>query len=157
GASAIAAVTPVIDTDDVDVGYAVATIFLFNVLAVLTFPPLGHALGLSQHAFGVFSGTAINDLSSVVAAGNVYGAAALSTGIVVKLTRTLAIVPITAVLAERREGACSEDGGARPQGGGIAGVALRAAARTPRFLLAFLALAALASTGLIPASLTPKI
>jgi uncharacterized integral membrane protein (TIGR00698 family) len=137
GASAIAAVTPVMDTDEVDVGYAVATIFLFNVLAVLTFPPLGHALGMSQHSFGVFSGTAINDLSSVVAAGNVYGSAALSTGIVVKLTRTLAIVPITAVLAKRR--------------------GERRSARVPGFLLAFLALAALASTGLIPAGLTPAI
>jgi uncharacterized integral membrane protein (TIGR00698 family) len=185
GASAIAAVTPVMDTDDLDVGYAVATIFLFNVLAVLTFPPLGHALGMSQHTFGVFSGTAVNDLSSVVAAGNVYGSAALSTGVVVKLTRTLAIVPITAVLAERRSGAETRSGetgagsgdgaggsGAGTGSGGCAGgsdaganrapmalgaVFLRAAARTPRFLLAFLALAALASTGLIPADLTPKI
>jgi uncharacterized membrane protein YadS len=92
---------------------------------------------MSQHSFGVFSGTAINDLSSVVAAGNVYGSAALSTGIVVKLTRTLAIVPITAVLAKRR--------------------GERRSARVPGFLLAFLALAALASTGLIPAGLTPAI
>ena len=101
GASAIAAVTPVMKTEEIDVGYAVATIFIFNVLAVLTFPPLGHALGMSQHAFGVFSGTAINDLSSVVAAGNVYGSTALATGVVVKLTRTLMIVPVTAYLAER--------------------------------------------------------
>jgi uncharacterized integral membrane protein (TIGR00698 family) len=161
GASAIAAVTPVMKTEEVDVGYAVATIFLFNVLAVLTFPPLGHALGLSQHAFGVFSGTAINDLSSVVAAGNIYGSAALSTGVVVKLTRTLAIVPITAVLAERQEareavaagGVVAVDRGAPAVGRTF----LRAAKRTPPFLLAFLALAGVASTGLIPASLTPDI
>jgi uncharacterized integral membrane protein (TIGR00698 family) len=137
GASAIAAVTPVMDTDEVDVGYAVATIFIFNVLAVLSFPPLGHALGMSQHDFGVFSGTAINDLSSVVAAGNVYGSVALGTGIVVKLTRTLMIVPITAVLA-RRSGH-------------------RRSARVPGFLLGFLALAAIASTGVIPAGLRPTI
>ncbi len=151
GASAIAAVTPVLETEEVDVGYAVATIFIFNVLAVLTFPPLGHALGMSPHAFGVFSGTAINDLSSVVAAGNVYGGAALSTGVVVKLTRTLMIVPVTAYLAER--GAPERAGGATD----LRGTFVRAAARTPRFLLAFLALAALASTGLIPAGLTPTI
>jgi uncharacterized integral membrane protein (TIGR00698 family) len=138
GASAIAAVTPVMKTEEADVGYAVATIFLFNVLAVLLFPPLGHALGLSQHAFGVFSGTAINDLSSVVAAGNIYGSAALGTGVVVKLTRTLAIVPITAVLASR-------------QGEG------KQSAKVPGFLLAFLALAGVASTGLIPAGLRPEI
>lgn len=151
GASAIAAVTPVLETEEVDVGYAVATIFVFNVLAVLTFPPLGHALGMSQHAFGVFSGTAINDLSSVVAAGNVYGGSALATGVVVKLARTLMIVPVTAYLAERR--APARVGGAA----GFRGTVFRAAARTPRFLLAFLALAALASTGLIPAGLRPTI
>ncbi len=151
GASAIAAVTPVLDTDEVDVGYAVATIFIFNVLAVLTFPPLGHALGMSQHAFGVFSGTAINDLSSVVAAGNVYGGVALGTGIVVKLTRTLMIVPITAVLAERRAPEHGADAG------GVGATFVRAVARTPRFLLGFLALAGIASIGLIPAGLTPTI
>jgi uncharacterized integral membrane protein (TIGR00698 family) len=151
GASAIAAVTPVLETKENDVGYAVATIFIFNVLAVLTFPPLGHALGMSQHAFGVFSGTAINDLSSVVAAGNVYGSTALATGVVVKLTRTLMIVPVTAYLAERQ--APEQTGGATD----FRGTFVRAAARTPRFLLAFLALAALASTGLIPADLRPTI
>jgi uncharacterized integral membrane protein (TIGR00698 family) len=158
GASAIAAVTPVMKTEEVDVGYAVATIFIFNVLAVLTFPPLGHALGMSQHAFGVFSGTAINDLSSVVAAGNVYGSTALATGVVVKLTRTLMIVPVTAYLAER--GAPEPAIDAAERGGRAAalrGTFTRAAARTPRFLLAFLALAAVASTGLIPADLRPTI
>ncbi len=157
GASAIAAVTPVMKTEETDVGYAVATIFIFNVLAVLTFPPLGHALGMSQHAFGVFSGTAINDLSSVVAAGNVYGSTALATGVVVKLTRTLMIVPVTAYLAERE--APARVGGEVAVGGAahLRGTFVRAAARTPRFLLAFLALAALASTGLIPAGLRPTI
>lgn len=159
GASAIAALTPVTEADDVDVGYAVATIFLFNVLAVLIFPPLGRALGMSQHAFGVFSGTAVNDLSSVVAAGNVYGSAALATGVVVKLTRTLMIVPICAVLAERRPP--RQAGGdarvGRGDGARIGPTLLRAIARTPPFLVAFLALAALASTGAIPAGLTPKI
>ena len=106
---------------------------------------------MSQHAFGVFSGTAINDLSSVVAAGNVYGSTALATGVVVKLTRTLMIVPVTAYLAERQ--APARAGGATD----LRGTFVRAAARTPRFLLAFLALAAVASTGLIPADLRPTI
>ncbi len=150
GASAIAAVTPAIEADELDVGYAVATIFLFNVLAVLTFPPLGHALGMSQHSFGVFSGTAINDLSSVVAAGDVFGEAALRTGVVVKLTRTLMIVPIAAVLAARHQRAT----GAHVEGGHDIS---RALANVPRFLLGFLALAAIASTGLIPAGWTPTI
>lgn len=99
GASAIAATSAAIDADDADVSYAVATIFLFNVVAVLTYPALGHALGLSQQSFGLLAGTAINDTSSVVAAANIYGAAALSYAVVVKLTRTLAIIPITLALA----------------------------------------------------------
>lgn len=99
GASAIAATNAVIDADEADVGYSIATIFTFNVVAVLTFPSIGHALGLSQHAFGLWAGTAVNDVSSVVAAATVYGHTATSYAVVVKLTRTLAIVPITAFLA----------------------------------------------------------
>jgi uncharacterized integral membrane protein (TIGR00698 family) len=68
GASAIAAVSPVMRAKGQDVAYAVSTIFLFNVAAVLTFPLLGHLSGLDQHAFGLFAGTAVNDTSSVVAA-----------------------------------------------------------------------------------------
>ncbi|HTZ43302.1 MAG TPA: putative sulfate exporter family transporter [Jatrophihabitans sp.] len=94
GASAIAAVTAVIGAAEVDVAYAVATIFTFNVAAVLLYPALGHLLGLSQHAFGLWAGTAINDTSSVVAAATSYGRAAGSYGVVVKLTRSLMIVPI---------------------------------------------------------------
>ncbi len=73
GASAIAATDAVIDADEVDVTYSIATIFLFNVIAVLLYPSIGHALGLSQHSFGLWAGTAINDTSSVVAAANIYG------------------------------------------------------------------------------------
>jgi uncharacterized integral membrane protein (TIGR00698 family) len=99
GASAIAATDAVIDADEADVSYAIATIFAFNVVAVLTYPALGHALGLSQHAFGLWAGTAINDTSSVVAASSIYGHAASSYSVVVKLTRTLAIIPICLGLA----------------------------------------------------------
>jgi uncharacterized integral membrane protein (TIGR00698 family) len=102
GASAIAATNTVIDADEADVSYAIATIFTFNVVAVLLYPSLGHALGLSAHSFGLWAGTAVNDLSSVVAASTVYGHAAVSYGVVVKLTRTLAIVPISLGLAAIR-------------------------------------------------------
>ena len=108
GASAIAATDAVIGADEADVSYAIATIFAFNAAAVLTYPQLGHLLGLSQHAFGLFAGTAINDMSSVVAATTVYGHASASYGVVVKLTRTLAIIPVSMVLAawtRRRRGA----------------------------------------------------
>lgn len=99
GASAIAAADAVIDADGADVSYAVATIFTFNVTAVLLYPTIGHALGLSPRSFGLWSGTAINDVSSVVAAASVYGGGAVSSTIVVKLTRTLAIIPICLALA----------------------------------------------------------
>ena len=99
GASAIAATDAVIDAPEQDVAYAIATIFTFNVVAVLTFPSLGHLLHLSQHSFGLLAGTAVNDVSSVVAASSAYGHVASSYAIIVKLTRTLMIIPITLFLA----------------------------------------------------------
>jgi uncharacterized integral membrane protein (TIGR00698 family) len=141
GASAIAAVTPVIDAEETEVGYAVATIFLFNILAVALFPLLGHLLGLGQHAFGVFAGTAVNDLSSVVATGGVYGSAALHTAVVVKLTRTLMIVPLSVALA--RTGRSVPE---RPTAGARAKVSI------PRFLIGFLLLAGLRGIGIVPAA-----
>lgn len=102
GASAIAATDAVIDADEADVSYAIATIFTFNVVAVLLYPTFGHALGLSQHAFGLWTGTAINDVSSVVAASTTYGHVAATYGVIVKLTRTLAIIPICLSLAALR-------------------------------------------------------
>ena len=99
GASAIAAVTPVIGAVSIDVAYAISAIFLFNIAAVLAFPLLGHLLGLSQHAFGLFAGTAVNDMSSVVATATTYGAAATNFAVVVKLVRILMIIPITLALA----------------------------------------------------------
>jgi uncharacterized integral membrane protein (TIGR00698 family) len=99
GGSAIAAVSPVIEAASTDVAYAISTIFLFNIAAVLAFPLLGHALGMSQQSFGLFAGTAVNDTSSVVATATTYGAAATSHAVVVKLVRTLMIIPICLGLA----------------------------------------------------------
>jgi uncharacterized integral membrane protein (TIGR00698 family) len=99
GASAVAATDAVISAGEVDVAYAITTIFTFNVAAVLTFPTLGRLLGLHAHAFGVWAGTAVNDMSSVVAASSIFGHGATSYAVVVKLTRTLMIIPITLGLA----------------------------------------------------------
>jgi uncharacterized integral membrane protein (TIGR00698 family) len=99
GASAIAATDAVMDASEADVSYAIATIFTFNVAAVLTFPTIGHLLDLSPHAFGLWAGTAVNDMSSVVAASSIFGHGATSTAVVVKLTRTLMIIPISVGLA----------------------------------------------------------
>jgi uncharacterized integral membrane protein (TIGR00698 family) len=102
GGSAIAALSSVIEADQADVAYALGAVFLFNVVAVLVFPPLGHLLHLSQSAFGLWSGTAINDTSSVVAAAFSYGHEAGSQGVIVKLTRTTLIIPIVVFYAWRR-------------------------------------------------------
>lgn len=108
GGSAIAATAPVIDADDEEVAQAISVIFFFNVLAAILFPTLGTMLGFSQtsgEAFGIFAGTAVNDTSSVTAAASTWdsmyglGSATLDKAVTVKLTRTLAIIPITLVLA----------------------------------------------------------
>ena len=106
GGSAIAATAPVIKADDEEVAQAISVIFLFNVIAALVFPTLGSVIGLSNEGFGLFAGTAINDTSSVTAAATAWdgmhsGANALETATIVKLTRTLAIIPITLVLSLR--------------------------------------------------------
>ena len=111
GGSAIAATAPVIDADEEEVAQAISVIFLFNILAALIFPVLGTALGFSTtsgEAFGIFAGTAVNDTSSVTAAASTWdsmyhlGSQTLDKAVTVKLTRTLAIIPITLVLALRR-------------------------------------------------------
>ena len=107
GGSAIAATAPVIDATDEEVAQSISVIFLFNVLAALIFPTLGAVLGLSNEGFGLFAGTAINDTSSVTAAAaawdGIHASHTLETATIVKMTRTLAIIPITLALAFYRE------------------------------------------------------
>lgn len=115
GGSAIAATAPVIDADDEEVAQSISVIFLFNVLAALIFPTLGHALGLGSEGFAIFAGTAVNDTSSVTACAStgesIYGTEGiLSAAVTVKLTRTLAIIPITLVLALIRTKKAKSDG-----------------------------------------------
>lgn len=108
GGSAIAATAPVINADDDEIAQAIAVIFFFNVLAAIFFPILGKAIGFDTvhgDAFGIFAGTAINDTSSVTAAASTWdsmwnlGSETLNKAVTVKLTRTLAIIPITLVLS----------------------------------------------------------
>lgn len=99
GASAVAAAAPAIEADERDVSYAVSTIFLFNIAAVFLFPPAGRLLGMDEASFGLWAGTAINDTSSVVAAAYAYGPQAGQFATVVKLTRSLMILPLTLGLA----------------------------------------------------------
>lgn len=97
-----------IDADDEEVAQSISVIFFFNVLAAILFPILGNLIGFSTtsgEAFGIFAGTAVNDTSSVTAAAATWdsmwglGTATLDKAVTVKLTRTLAIIPITLVLA----------------------------------------------------------
>lgn len=140
GGSAIAATAPVIDADDKEVAQAISVIFFFNVLAAVLFPLLGSVLGFdtgSGEAFGVFAGTAINDTSSVTAAASTWdsmwnlGSATLDKAVTVKLTRTLAIIPITLALALMRA--------RREKAAGGAGKALRLRDIFPFFILYFVA------------------
>ena len=167
GGSAIAAVSPVIEAASADVAYAISTIFLFNIAAVLVFPLLGHALGMSQQSFGLFAGTAVNDTSSVVATATTYGTAATSHAVVVKLVRTLMIIPIClglATLTGRKQrpviatapAAAARDGaaGAPASPADLASAHMsprRAIKLVPWFLIGFVLVAAVNSCGIIPA------
>jgi len=175
GGSAIAAVSPVIEAASTDVAYAISTIFLFNLTAVLVFPVVGHALGMSQQSFGLFAGTAVNDTSSVVATATTYGSAATSHAVVVKLVRTLMIIPIClglAALTDRRrrlaaapahaalsQAAPAEATVTQAEATTAAGPASGLARMSPRrilklvpwFLIGFVLVAIVNSTGIIPA------
>jgi uncharacterized integral membrane protein (TIGR00698 family) len=136
GASAIGAVSGVIGAAESEIAYAISTIFVFNVVAVVAYPALGHLLSLSQHTFGLWAGTAINDTSSVVAAAYTYGQSAGDVAVVTKLARTTMIIPIVLGLAavHARRSAAER----RPLWRAI-----------PPFLVLFLLASAINSAGLI--------
>jgi uncharacterized integral membrane protein (TIGR00698 family) len=142
GGSAIAAVAPVIKAGEREVATAISTIFFFNVLAVFIFPLAGHLWAMSDLRFGLWCGVAINDTSSVVAAAYSYSDTAGQAATVVKLTRTLMIIPAAFILALWQ---------AKKAGG--AGV-FKLAQVFPWFVAAFLAASAISSFSLIPAELS---
>lgn len=151
GGSAIAAAAPVIDADDEEIAQSISVIFLFNVIAALIFPTFGSALGLTNDGFALFAGTAVNDTSSVTAAASAWDSmyqtngAVLAQATTVKLTRTLAIIPITLVLALIRTKREKQNGGA--------GTKIAFSKIFPWFILYFV-LASLITTAvaLLPAS-----
>ena len=99
GGSAIAAIAPTIDADDNDVAYAMSATFLFDMAMIVLFPIMGRALGMTDEAFGIWAGTAVNDTSSVVATGYAFSEGAGDFATMVKLTRTLAIIPTVITFA----------------------------------------------------------
>ena len=152
GGSAIAAIAPTIDADDSDVAYAMSATFLFDMAMIVLFPIMGRALGMSDQAFGIWAGTAVNDTSSVVATGYAFSEAAGDFATMVKLTRTLAIIPTVVTFAfiqlrlKRKEAlATSGSGGALKANFSISKI-------FPWFILGFLAMSVVASVFPIPAA-----
>jgi uncharacterized integral membrane protein (TIGR00698 family) len=152
GGSAIAAATPIIRADDHDTAFAISTIFLFNVIAVLLFPLLGHLMHMSDLGFGLWAGTAINDTSSVVAAGYSYSTAAGDYATIVKLTRATLIIPVCLalafVVAAREKRKLKQDGNSGH---------FSLARIFPWFILWFLVASAIRSAGLIPVAIQPAL
>lgn len=139
GASAILAVSPLVKAREKETAYAITTIFAFNIVALLCLPFIGHLLGLSQIRFGTWVGTAVNDTSVVVATGYVYGPVAGGTATLVKLTRTILLVPLCIVVG-------LGFGGADAKGS----VLLRARQSIPWFVLGFFGLAAINTWHVVP-------
>lgn len=152
GGSAIAAIAPVIDADDKDIAYAMSATFLFDMVMILLFPIMGRWLGLSDMAYGLWAGTAVNDTSSVVAASYAFSEAAGDFATMVKLTRTLSIIPtvfIFALINLRLKRKATQTADATLKGTKINYLSL-----FPWFILGFLGLAIVNSFGLIPTTLS---
>ena len=148
GGSAIAAIAPVIDADDSDIAYAMSATFLFDMAMIVLFPIMGRMIGLSDMAYGLWAGTAVNDTSSVVAAGYAYSEGAGDFATMVKLTRTLSIIPTVLVFSfvnlriKRKESEKAEY------------KKVNVWKLFPWFILGFLALAVVNSLGFIPAAVS---
>ncbi len=148
GGSAIAAIAPVIEAEDSDIAYAMSATFLFDMAMIVAFPFMGHALGLSDMAYGLWAGTAVNDTSSVVAAGYAYSEAAGDFATMVKLTRTLSIIPTVVMFAlihvhlQKKEGKMG------------AGKSVSYGSLFPWFIVWFLVLAGVNSVGLMPGEIS---
>ena len=149
GGSAIAAIAPTIDAKDTDIAYAMSATFLFDMAMIILFPIMGRAMGLTDIAYGLWAGTAVNDTSSVVAAGFAFSEAAGDFATMVKLTRTLSIIPTVLIFAlinvriKRREAQAA---------GSAAEIKANVSVKKlfPWFIVGFLAMSALKSVGLIP-------
>ena len=148
GGSAIAAIAPVIDAEDTDIAYAMSATFLFDMAMIVLFPIMGQALGLSDMAYGLWAGTAVNDTSSVVAAGYAFSEGAGDFATMVKLTRTLSIIPTVLVFTfinirlKKKKNIASEN------------KKVNVMKLFPWFIAGFLFLAAVNSLGLIPSAVS---
>lgn len=145
GGTAVATLGPAIEADDRDIAYAISATFLFDLLTVIAFPWIGHMLGLSDTSYGLWVGTAVNDTSSVVAAGYGFSEVAGSFAVIVKLTRTLFIVPVVLIFSyihARNKARSAQDSQSNQK--------VHITAIFPWFILMFLVMVAVKSTGLVP-------
>ena len=151
GGSAIAAIAPVIDAKESDIAYAMSATFLFDVAMILLFPLMGKALGMSDKAFGLWAGTAINDTSSVVAAGYAFSEAAGDFATMVKLTRTLSIIPTVLIFSAIQYKITQKKAQT-----GLMGEKKKVSLTSlfPWFILLFVGMALLNSAGFIPVTLS---
>jgi len=152
GGSAIAAIAPTIDADDNDVAYAMSATFLFDMAMIVLFPIMGQAMGMTDQAFGIWAGTAVNDTSSVIATGYAFSEGAGDFATMVKLTRTLAIIPTVITFAfvqlrlKRKEALTNSQNGSELKAN------FSIAKIFPWFILGFLAMSIVASVFPIPAA-----
>ncbi len=145
GGSAIAAMAPVIEAEDKDIAYAMSATFIFDMAMIILFPIMGRALGLSDMAYGLWTGTAVNDTSSVVAAGYAFSEAAGDFATMVKLTRTLSIIPTVLIFSIINVHLNAKKGINSNTESDIKITSL-----FPWFILAFVGMSIINSTGLIP-------
>lgn len=145
GGSAIAAIAPTIDASDKDIAYAMSATFLFDMAMIVLFPIMGRALGMSDQAFGIWAGTAVNDTSSVVATGYAFSEAAGDFATMVKLTRTLAIIPTVIVFALISLHLKRKEALARSESGDNIKANFNITKIFPWFILGFLAMVIVAS------------
>lgn len=161
GGSAVAALSPVIDADDSHVAYAISATFIFDIVMVILFPIMGRALGLSDMAYGLWAGTAVNDTSSVVAAGFAFSNAAGDFATIVKLTRTLSIIPIIIIFSiinnhiKQKSLTVSTGSPAPSFSENIKNINFKAI--FPWFIIFFIAAAVVNSMGLIPATVSSSL
>ena len=150
GGSAIAAIAPTIDADDNDVAYAMSATFLFDMAMIVLFPIMGRALGMTDQAFGIWAGTAVNDTSSVVATGYAFSEGAGDFATMVKLTRTLAIIPTVIIFAFVQLRLKRKEALANSQNGSELKANFSIKKIFPWFILGFLAMSIVASVFSIP-------
>lgn len=158
GGSAIAAVAPVIEAKDSDIAYAMSATFLFDMVMIVLFPFMGTWLNLSDQAYGLWAGTAVNDTSSVVAAGYAYSEAAGDFATMVKLTRTLSIIPVVLIFAyinlRVKQKEALQNSASNVTGGEITKAKVNILTLIPWFILGFVGLAIVNSIGVIPAAVS---